>query len=77
MEDTSTPMGNVVSTHCSVDTDQSSDRSTRRFQNRVLIFVNKAPILWYSKQQSTVETSTFLSEFIALNTATILVNTFQ
>jgi hypothetical protein len=28
-----------------------------------------APIIWYSKQQNTVETSTFGSEFIALKTA--------
>ena len=31
---------------------------------------NKATILWYSKQQNTVETSTFSSEFIALKTET-------
>ena len=35
--------------------------------------MNKAPILWYSKQQNTVGTTTFLSKFIALKTATELV----
>jgi hypothetical protein len=30
-----------------------------------LFFVNIAPILWYSKRQQTVESSTFGSEFIA------------
>ena len=35
----------------------------------ILIFVNRAPILWYSKRQKTVETSTFGSEFIAMKTA--------
>ena len=31
--------------------------------------MNRAPILWYSKRQNTVEASTFGSEFIALKTA--------
>ena len=31
-----------------------------------IIFVNKAPVLWYRKRQNTVESSTFSSEFIAL-----------
>ena len=31
--------------------------------------VNRAPILWYSKRQNTVETSTFGSEYVALKTA--------
>ena len=43
--DTSTPRGNVVSTHCFVDRDHSGGTSTRRYQPRVLIFLIKAPIL--------------------------------
>jgi hypothetical protein len=35
----------------------------------VLIYVNMAPIIWFSKRQNTVETSTFGSEFIALKIA--------
>jgi hypothetical protein len=31
--------------------------------------LNRAPIIWYSKRQNTVETLTFGSEFIALKTA--------
>jgi hypothetical protein len=31
--------------------------------------MNKAPVLWYSKRQNTVESATFGSEFIALKTA--------
>ena len=29
-----------------------------------------APVFWYSKKQNTIETSTFLSEFVALKIAT-------
>ena len=45
------------------------DKVTRRSQTGILIFVNRAPIIWYSKRQNTVETSTFGSEFIAMKTA--------
>ena len=38
---------NVVSTHFFVDTDQARDMATRRSQTGALIFLNKAPILWY------------------------------
>ena len=35
----------------------------------MLIFVNKAPIHWYSKKQNTVESSTFGTKFCAMKTA--------
>jgi hypothetical protein len=38
-----------------------------------LIFLNRSPILWYSKWQNSVETSTFGSEFVALKTGTELI----
>ena len=63
----------MVSTDYFVDTDHAGDRATRITQTGVLIFFNKAPTLWYSKRQNNVKTSTFLSEFISLKTATELV----
>ena len=33
-----------------------------------IIFINRAPILWFSKRQNTVETSAFSSEMIAIKT---------
>jgi hypothetical protein len=35
----------------------------------IILYVNKALIIWYSKRQNTVESATFGSEFIALKTA--------
>jgi hypothetical protein len=35
----------------------------------VILYVNKALILWYSKHQNTVETSTFGSEYCAMKIA--------
>ena len=61
--------GHAVSTHCFIDADHASNMVTRRLQTGILIFLNKAPIVRYSKRQNTVETSTFGSEFIAMRTA--------
>ena len=63
------PRGHAVSTHCFVDADHASNTVTRRMQTGILIFLNRAPIVWYSKRQNTVETSTFGSEFIAMRSA--------
>jgi len=60
------PRGNPVQINCFVDADHAGNRVTRHSQTGVLMFLNCAPIIWYSKAQSTVETSTFGSEFTAL-----------
>jgi len=39
----------------------------------VLIFLNKAPIVWYSKWQNMVESSTFKSKIVAMHIATDLI----
>jgi hypothetical protein len=58
-----------VTMTCYVDADHAGCHVTRRSQSGVLIYVNKAPILWYSKRQNTVETSTFGAEYIAAHIA--------
>ena len=63
------PRGNSMSTHCFVDASHGSDRATRRSQTGILLFCNKAPIIWHSKRQNTVEASTFGSEFQAMKNA--------
>ena len=69
--------GNTMSTHCFVDASHGSDRMTRRSQTGILIFCNKAPIIWFSKRQNTVETSTFGSEFQAMKNAVELVEALR
>jgi Reverse transcriptase (RNA-dependent DNA polymerase) len=69
--------GPEVQVNCFVDADHAGNRVTRRSHTGVLIFCNKAPILWYSKRQNTVETSTFGSEFIALKIATELIQALR
>ena len=39
----------------------------------IIVYCNLSPVLWYSKRQNTVETSTFGSEFVALRIATEMV----
>ena len=39
--------------------------------------INMAPVLWYSRRQNTVETSTFGSEFVALRIATELIESLR
>jgi hypothetical protein len=71
------PRGNVVSTHCFVDADHAGNLVTRRSQTGILLFVNRAPIIWYSKRQNTVETSTFGSEFVAMRIAVELIESLR
>jgi hypothetical protein len=71
------PQGNPMTTHCFVDASHGSDRATRQSQTGILIFCNKAPVLWYSKRQNTVEASTFGSEFQALKNAIELIEALQ
>ena len=69
--------GNVVSTHCFVDADHAGTRITRRSKTGILLFVNRAPVVWYSKRQNTVKTSTFGSEFVALRISVELVEALR
>ena len=71
------PRGDSLSTHCFVYTNNAGNKVTRWSQTEILIFVNKAPIITFSKRQNTVETSTFGSEFTALKSAVELVEALR
>jgi hypothetical protein len=66
-------LGKPVTMSCFVDADHAGCKVTRRSHTGVIIFVNRAPITWYSKRQNTVESSTFGSEFVAMKTAVDMV----
>jgi hypothetical protein len=63
------PRGMLIQINAFIDANHAQNKVTRCSHTGVLIYLNKAPIIWFSKAQETVETSTFGSEFIALNTA--------
>jgi len=62
------PLGNPVITTSYVDANLMHDLMTGRSVTGILHYVNKTPIEWYSKKQSTVETATYGSEYVAART---------
>ncbi len=71
------PRGDVVTTHCFVDADHAGNRVTRRSHTGILIFVNRASIIWFSTRQNTVKTSTFGSEFVAMKISVELIEALR
>ena len=67
--DMSEPLGEGINISCFVDADHAVNKITRRSHTGIIIFINSAPIVWYSKRKNTVESSTFGSELIALKQA--------
>ena len=62
------PLGNyVVLTHY-VNANLFHDALTTKAITGILHFANQTPIDWFSKKQSTVETATYGSEFVATRT---------
>ena len=64
------PRGAPVQVGMFCDAAHATCLATRRSTTGgIVIFVNGAPIVWYSKRQNTIESSTFGSEFVALRIA--------
>ena len=60
--------GRPVTVTAYVDASHAANKKTRRSHSGHIIFVNRSPVLWYSKRQRTVETSSFSAEYIAMKT---------
>ena len=71
------PRGKEVDINVFVDADHAGNVVTRRSHTGVILMCNMTPVLWYSKKQNTIETSTFGSEFIALRIATELIEALR
>jgi len=61
--------GSEAQITCFVDADHAHDVVTRRSVTGLILFVNQTPVKWFSKRQSTVETSTYGSELVAARLA--------
>ena len=70
-------LGNSMSTYCFVDADLAGNLISRRSQTGVLIFCNRAPVIWHSKRQNLVESSTCGSEIMALKNAIELIEALR
>jgi hypothetical protein len=67
------PRGNPVNMYGFCDSDHARDRVTRRSHTGIILFLNRAPVVWFYKKQNTIETSTFGAEFVALRIAVELI----
>jgi hypothetical protein len=64
--DAPVPRGREVDFHLFVGSDHAGEQFTRRSRNGFVIYLHMAPIVWFSKRQSTVESSVFGAEFVAM-----------
>ena len=64
------PLGKLVKTSSFVDANLFHDLINGRSVTGILHFLNKTPIDWFTKLQSTVEAATFGSEYVAARTCT-------
>ena len=71
------PRGLELKITCYVDADHAANKVTRRSHSGILIYCQNTPIIWFSKRQNTVETSSFGSEFVALRLATELIESLR
>jgi hypothetical protein len=60
------PRGKEIEIRLYVDSDHAGDQLVRRSRTGYFVFLNMAPLIWFSKRQPTVETSVFGAEFVAL-----------
>ena len=59
-----------VNIDCFDNSDHAGNRVTRRSHTGIMVFMNMAPIICFFKKQSTIESSTFGAELIALRITT-------
>ena len=60
------PRGFGFTIRAKVDADHATDTVTRRSRTGFIVYLNSAPIYWMSKKQSSIESSSFGSEFTAM-----------
>ena len=65
-----TPYGRELQITFLVDSDHGHDHKTRRSITGLIGFVGSTPVIWFSKRQGSVATSTYSAEFMALRQGT-------
>ena len=60
------PRGRGFVINAKVDADHASDTVTRRSRTGFFVYLNCAPVYWLSKKQTSCESSSFGSEFVAM-----------
>jgi hypothetical protein len=60
------PRGKDIDLRLFLDYDHAGEQFTRRSRTGFVIYLNMAPIVWFSKRQTTVESSVFGAEFVVM-----------
>jgi hypothetical protein len=60
------PRGESVHIRMYIDSDHAGEKRTRRSRTGFFVYLNCALVQWLSKKQSTIETSVFGAEFVAM-----------
>ena len=76
-DDVPKPRGLSIKITAFVDADHASNLKNRRSHSGIIIFLQSAPVIWYSKAQKTVETSTHGSELVATRIGIELVESLR
>ena len=61
------PLGHWFKIRCFVDADHARESLTRCSRTGFIFMFNNAPIYWHSNKKTSVETSTFGSEIMAMH----------
>ena len=67
------PIGNKAKIAVFVDADHASNKVTRRSVTGLVLLLNNTPLVWVSKRQKTVESSTYGSDLFAARVAIDLI----
>ena len=60
------PRGFGFTIRAKVDADHATDTTTRRSRTGFIVYLNSAPVYWMSKKQTSIESSSYGSEFTAM-----------
>ena len=63
------PKDKVVNVSCFVGANHAGNVIIRQLHTKIIIYVQNAPIIWFSKRQNTVESSSFGSKFVTISAA--------
>jgi hypothetical protein len=63
------PYGNELESSIFFDADHAHDHLMRRSITGIMVFVGSTPVLWRSKCQGCIATSTYTAEFVAMRSA--------
>ena len=71
------PLGYPVQMSCFVDADHAGNKVTRQSHTGIFILLNNTPVIAFSKQQNTCESSTYGSELVAMRIARDMISALR